>query len=819
MIKIESLHIEELRGIRKLSIDMNRERFAVVGPNGSGKSGIIDALEFGLTGDMGRLSGRGLSGLSVAEHGPHVSIAKNPEKAFVKVKVFIPKLKKSATITRYVKTKNKPTIVPDDPDVLQVLAEVKDHPEMALSRRDIVKFILIEPAKRSEAVQRLLKLNEVGQVRKNLNAAKNRVENAQKSAEGALVASSLALSRAAGIDKVKAADILVQANNRRKLLGLQELTELTADTKIDQGVTPDKDSKPFDKKTAVSDLKAFIEFSSVSQDSLKDERSTVDVSFAQLEKDPELMAAFKRQDFYQDGVGFIAGPQCPLCDSEWPSEQHIRDHIGKKIEHSKVAKQIQEDIRSAGLKINAECARVLGILSPVKKLAVDLNDKDFGEALAVYEKVVRGVQSASETLGGLHKARAALAESGLSTSKDLRSKLDAFLNAVEAKPDLTAVHAAQTYLNTVGLRLDDFRGAKRRKDKAVSAVSAAKAAYEVYCEVMEAELTALYEEVKEDFASYYREINNDNEVKFDAKFMPSEGALDFKVTFFDEGLFPPAAYHSEGHQDGMGLCLYLALMKRVFGDDFSFALLDDVVMSVDAGHRLQLCKMLKKKFPDTQFILTTHERMWAEQMRTTHLIEKKNILSLYGWTLGGGPIAESGVEIWEEIEESLKKNNPSSAAASLRHHLEFSCRVIAQELGASPQFKMDGGYDLGDLLAAIRKRVKELFAEAHAAEVSWENKEKIQKIEVMRQEMNKANSQLADEQGYLNKNVHFNEWVNMTGNEFAVVAAAFRGLLDQFRCGKCQAWLYVSYDGRNPIAFRCNCDSLTLVKKPAGAAK
>jgi len=59
------------------------------------------------------------------------------------------------------------------------------------------------------------------------------------------------------------------------------------------------------------------------------------------------------------------------------------------------------------------------------------------------------------------------------------------------------------------------------------------------------------------------------------------------VNFYDRGLFPPAAFHSEGHQDGMGVCLYLALMKRLFGKRITFALLDDVVMSVDAGHRYQ----------------------------------------------------------------------------------------------------------------------------------------------------------------------------------------------------------------------------------------
>ena len=54
MIKLETAHIEEVRGIRKLDIDFKRETFAISGPNGSGKSGVIDAIEFGLTGQIGR---------------------------------------------------------------------------------------------------------------------------------------------------------------------------------------------------------------------------------------------------------------------------------------------------------------------------------------------------------------------------------------------------------------------------------------------------------------------------------------------------------------------------------------------------------------------------------------------------------------------------------------------------------------------------------------------------------------------------------------------------------------------------------------------
>lgn len=141
MIKIQSIHIEEFRGIRSLDIDFDGSTFAISGPNGSGKSGVIDAIEFGLTGQIGRLMGRGTQGLSVAEHGPHVDKAKFPDAAFVELRVQLPSLGKSAVIVRRVSAPKKPKVDPDDAEVINTLSEVAEHPEIMLSRREILRFI------------------------------------------------------------------------------------------------------------------------------------------------------------------------------------------------------------------------------------------------------------------------------------------------------------------------------------------------------------------------------------------------------------------------------------------------------------------------------------------------------------------------------------------------------------------------------------------------------------------------------------------------------------------------------------------------------
>ena len=65
MIQVEAVKIMELRGIRELQLTPQRESFVISEPNGSGKSGVVDAIQFGLTGEISRLSGKGTGGLSV----------------------------------------------------------------------------------------------------------------------------------------------------------------------------------------------------------------------------------------------------------------------------------------------------------------------------------------------------------------------------------------------------------------------------------------------------------------------------------------------------------------------------------------------------------------------------------------------------------------------------------------------------------------------------------------------------------------------------------------------------------------------------------
>jgi hypothetical protein len=810
MIKLETAHIEEVRGIRKLDIDFGKGTFAISGPNGSGKSGVIDAIEFGLTGQIGRLTGRGTKGLSVADHGPHVDKTKFPDAAFVELKVFIPSLGKSAVITRKVSAARKPKIVPADADIKAALDEIANHPEITLSRREILRFILVEPAKRSEEIQTILKVEEIGQTRSALNTAQNRLQIDHKNATAQVQASRDTLQRHLQIATFQATELVAAVNARRGALGLTPIEKLTADTQLDAGLSESGKSLEFNKTSVLRDLTALAEALGALPGMGKQQVTTILDSMATLESDTALLDALQRRTLIEKGLDLVDGPDCPLSDQPWEDEQHLRDHLKAKLVKSDEAAKLQATLLRSSRELAQHVIRMLGLLGEPFKIATAETGADCGKLITAWTADLQQFKAQLGTMDGLMGLKDRLTSGWPAMPKTLPAALTALTAKMEAKPDQTATVEAQTFLTTAQLRLADYREAMRKNEAAKLANASAQAAYDAYCRAMEDELNALYEAVQDDLSAFYKTINHDDEGKFTAKLTPSEGRLDFDVNFYERGLFPPGAFHSEGHQDGMGVCLYLALMKRLFGDHFTIALLDDVVMSVDSDHRYQFCKLLKTEFPNTQFVITTHDRLWAEQMKSAGLVTGKTSLAFHSWSVDTGPLVESNLEIWDDIDASLAKGKVETAAASLRHHLEYASRHLADHLGARPVFKADGNYELGELLPSVLSRMKDLYGKAAESAQSWSNAAAKETAATRKATLSSSSGAMYVEQWAVNRAVHYNEWANFGKKDFTPVVGAFKELLDCFRCSDCTSWLYISPRGPNAEALRCPCGGLTM---------
>ncbi len=448
MIKLDSIHVEEMRGIRKLDINFHQETFAISGPNGSGKSGLIDAIEFGLTGQIGRLTGRGTKGLSVQAHGPHVDKVNFPDAAFVRLKLILTLINKAVTIERKVSDPKMPKIMPNDADVKAVLAEVADHPEITLSRREILRFILVEPSKRSEEIQALLKLDEIGQMRAALNSAQNKLQQTQKMAAAQVGTGTDALQRHLQIATLRPEQLLEVVNTRRKLLGLSSITELTADTKLDEGLTAGAAASDFNKESALRDIKALSDAQKDFPELSKADAQAIVDGLEKLEADPALLSALQRRSFIERGLSLIDGLECPLCDKLWDDEELLRAHLQAKLAKSEEAKNLRDSLIDSGTKIAAQVIRVIGLLAPVLKLAQVQGEGERAQLFAAWKTDLETIRIKLQSVDDIADQKDRLVSGWLAVPEKLSAALNALREKIEAKPDQSATIAAQTFLST-----------------------------------------------------------------------------------------------------------------------------------------------------------------------------------------------------------------------------------------------------------------------------------------------------------------------------------------------------------------------------------
>lgn len=812
MIQIEEVRIEEFRGIRSLRLSLGSQSFCVCGPNGSGKSGIVDAIEFALTGDITRLSGEGTAGLSITRHGPHVDRRDDPDSALVELKMKDLQSGAQVTITRSVKKPKEPKIEPDDDALKAVLEEMGRHPEIALSRREIIKFILARASDRSREVQSLLKLDDVDETRAALKTAANRLGREHTTAKDAVKRTTDDLRRHLDTPDLTQQALLEVVNKRRAVLGLSAIVALEKDTALNEGVgeVVEGAKAPLLKQSALRDLGAFKEALArgLATASATQVASAIE-SLDKLEREPHLLSALRKRSFVEAGLGFIEGPNCPLCDVEWAPEE-LRAHLEEKLQQSRLAEAMQTGLLNAAGAIRNSVETARSLIRTASSIAARAAAAEFARMLEEWEARLKALVDNLATVDGLVAAKGTLEGGWAKLPEGLDAGIAALHEALSALPDESAAVEAQKFLILAQERLERLRDARRAEARCERASKRASAAYAEYCDAAEGVLVGLYEGVKDDFEKYYRIVNQEDEGEFEAALSPSEGKLELEVDFYKRGKFPPGAYHSEGHQDAMGLCLYLALMKRVLGENFRLAVLDDVVMSVDRDHRKSLCRLLREEFPSTQFIITTHDMTWAKQMGKAGLVPSKAVVAFRGWKVDTGPIVEAVQDVWDEIEADLEKDKVSDAAACLRRHVEFVLQEIADELRAAVVFSSDNSWDLGELFPAVLSRYKRLLGRAAKSAQDWKNTAAAESAKARAESLSKKAEACGGEQWMINKSIHYSDWADLTSAEFRPVVDAFKGFLEELWCGNCRSWLRVTPRKGDAETLRCDCGGTNL---------
>jgi len=822
VIQIKSLHIENFRGIRALTLNLARKNFGVYGPNGTGKSGIVDAIEFVLTGSVTRLSGRGSGGISVRSHGPHVDFRNLPDKALVRMEVFAPSLGKSFTIERHVSSPTKPIITPsDDPKILELAANVAEHPEFALSRREILKYVIVEAGQRSKEVQALLRLDNVEALRASLQKIANECKRSVKTLEGTVSEAQSQLLSALKIPELTRSKMLAAINERRAILGLEPLSEITKDTSLRTGVSAAKAAEPtprVKKATASADL-ARLEAESQRSDTAEEgtDRHALLQLLTALRDDPKLLHYLRRRDFLARGLELLTDRACPLCDTAWDLHD-LRSLIQGKLKAAAAADDLRRKIDGASRNLQTAINAHLGLVKGVRTHAELLGVKECSAALSDWERSLSELGPRLTSGESLQETIATVEREWRLEPAGFAASVGTLRTAIAALPDPSLEEDARDYLIVCQERFHAYRNNRRQLELWKARSEVASTVSHQFEEASKAALTTLYKEVEKDFSRYYAFVHRDDESQFLGKLTPSLGKLSFDVDFHGKGMFPPGAYHSEGHQDSMGLCLYLALMRRILGEEFRVAVLDDVLMSVDSGHRREVCRLLKKEFPDTQFVFTTHDRVWLHHMASEGLLAKASVREFRRWSVEDGPHAWDFADVWADVQKCLAEGEVPGAAHTLRLYLERVAGDLAARFRARVEFRPDHSHDLGDLLLPVTARFGELLKKAKASAHSWSQPEIMKTVVEKEAQFAECLRASNVEQPMLNPSVHYNEWNNLTPDEFVRVAEAFRNLVSCFACQQCGGMLYVEPRRGSTETLRCDCGGTVFNLKTKSSA-
>ncbi len=809
-MKLLELEIHNFRGIRNLIIAPQGNNFLIHGPNGSGKSAVVDALDFLLTGNISRMTGKGTKGITLKKHGPHVDYS--AKDADIRAIVQIHGIEEPVEIQRTLSDPNK--LICDDSiqELIKPVLELASRGQHVLTRREILNYVNSDSSTRGKQIQTLLKITDVEETRNKLVKVRNTLKNNHLSAKSSLNTISTAINSNIGIKHFDEEKILDFVNANRKILGGNPLKNLKSNI-LKEGIKPQ--TLPSDMGINTQLLKNDIEkLQKIKSEKTKNYINDIDLELREL----KTKISFNHQ--MEDAVNHLKltrlglellGPEgnCPLCNTPWKTG-NLKEHLKNKIQLLTDAALSLDRMIQLSNNLISEINQVIVTINEITKSAEILELKEQLQTLNTWMNKLKILLSVLESESypdprfNVQMVEIMLAPTNLQVILD-----NIYSTAIENSPEPSEEQTAWDNLTRLEENLKNYEKSTEDCRKSLESYRKSEILLNTFLESRNSILDQLYSEIKDRFVELYRELHLDDEMKFDALLVSEGAGVDFKVDFHGRGVNPPHALHSEGHQDSMGICLYLALAERLTQGFIDLIILDDVMMSVDAPHRREICKLLANFFKGRQFFITTHDHTWARQLQSEGVISSKNRIEFSNWTIENGPSVNILGDIWEVIEEDLKRNDIPSAAAKLRRSSEEYFSQVCASLHAPVRFKFNGQYELGDLLIGALSEYKSQLKHAKTAANSWGNKEELERLKEIESFSKDVFTRLNLERWAVNPAVHYNQWADFTPQDFKPVIETFQDLFSIFQCNKCGTLLHLVINGPRAEAVKCNCGNIT----------
>ena len=812
-MKILTLEINNIRGIRHFEHNFQGKNAVILGANGSGKSSILDGIDFLLTGDIARLTGEGTSGISLKRHGIHVDMSDQLAMGFVRATIQLQEYDHAISIERSVSNPESLVCSENDRSIFQSIAQLAVQRQHMLERRQLLKFVHVTPSNRAAQIQALLNLEEIEETRKSLRGVVTKLSNNRIAAEREFEKSQNDVKTDLELESCEYYTVLEATNRYRSDLGLEPIDRLSTQT-IKQNIGTEIQSEEIQltpthllghvgkilESIAPENLAAFGEM----EQSLRNK-------LGKIRSDPGALRSLKRIELYRRGMDLIETDACPLCDLPLNQEK-LKDQLRSKIESASDAKSVLDKIEASSKDLRAQIDTLTTRLReefPWSKYLTDEQEIIVKEWNGQLGSLTESLQNSlkhypREDMPDGQAARLFVDAPLRTTLVELRDNLQKQVNEDTNTNDFQGI--AREKLTLLARDWPVLCASKQGYHKAEVVFNRSAALQDTYIKTRDEVLGSIYQHVSEEFTRLYRRLHRDDEGLFRAEMHPRNAGLHLDVDFYGRGMFPPNALHSEGHQDSMGLCLFLVLSERLSGNELQIMLLDDVVMSADSGHRKQLARILVNEVENRQIILTTHDMVWVEQLIHEGFATKSNLVEIQRWTIDTGPISSEIRPVWNLIESDLASNRVNDAGNKLRSWAEIFSKQVCHNLRAPVPFLIHGRYPLSDVLEPALSRFRKNLNKAINKARANNKKELETTLESLLSEWDEVFHAIEKERWVLNRTSHDNQKYTFTSGEVKDAVNAFQRFYDLMRCPNCSRLPKLSA-GREAIL--CPCGNIT----------
>jgi hypothetical protein len=705
-IRIKTIGIQAVRGIPDLELELDGKSLLLEGENETGKSSIVEAIEFFFTGQISHLER--VQGLSLRRHGPHVNF--DPKDVKVEITFDPGNVSLSRTFTS----------LPSPPKQFEDYFQITQKGTFILRRSQILAFIISQPADRFRTIGSIIGVEPLDAIELEMMRLRDALKGEIDSKKEEIKRLIEDLSTIIGKDIVKVEDVLPALNEMLRKTNLPLIKSLEdVDKHAQRMLRAVRREGGIDRIRVLNELSEATEVPLIAEEvgdeliGLNDKVKHLLQEHIRLELSVAALLESGRAVIEEEKLDI-----CPLCEQKIDRERllaRIYNRLRTLLDLSKKASEVR--IMSVPI-INKLSGIVDRLSSTVLKIEL------LPELAEEKDKLLKKIGFLSDFVEKITSAKDLKNEIPIQELSQQKDEINMVWTSIPTKcsqllDDIGLTEKEKRVLEVVRL-IEQARSKSKDISKVYdelgtcrSQCELAETIFSTFSETKKAKIQEIYSSMQGDIQNFCS-ILHPNEPHPNIELTLALGrraSTELKVESFGRVGEDPRALRSEGYLDSLGLCIFLAFVKK-FHEGCPLIVLDDVVTTIDARHRENICKLLLREFGDKQLIITTHDAVWYEQLRASQRAygvdgNFKN-LCIVGWDIDAGPIIRPYKPRWERIQEKIASRDKRGAGNEGRQYLEWLLKQICDITDASVPVKNWQKGMVGDLLPHAKNRIETL---------------------------------------------------------------------------------------------------------------